>query len=91
MTHQRQTPRSSFYGAHCTHTRQREDAVNHNGRDYVPTIWGQKDGGNTVYVETIEQLRSVGGSICFNEDQTEIHLTLPVGHKFSIQMFGDLT
>lgn len=80
------TPRSAVFGKHCTHTRQRDDAIIHNGRDYVPTIYGQKS-GNTVWVDDLKHLGEVGGSICFNEDQTEIHLTLPVGHKFSIQMF----
>lgn len=82
--------RSAFYGNHCTHTRQREDAVQYNGRDYVPTIYGQPE-GNTVWVDSLKKLCEVGGTICFNEDQTEIHLTLPVGHKFSIQMFDEVS
>ncbi len=79
--------RSAFTGKWCTHVEARDDAVIQNGREYVPTIYGQES-GNTVWVDSIEQLRAVGGKICFNADLTEIHLTLPVGHKFSIKMFS---
>lgn len=58
----------------------REDAVKHQGRYIVPTIYGK-----TVWVDTWEQFRKVGGVMCWSEDQTEIELTLPVNHKFSIQ------
>jgi hypothetical protein len=57
----------------------REDAVKHMGRFLVPTT------PETVWVDTWEQFRAVGGGMCWSEDQTEIELTLPVGHKFSIR------
>ena len=89
MTKAQHTPESSaFYGQHVTHVRRRSDAVIHHGREYVPTVYGQES-GNTVWVDTIDQLFDVGGLVIFNEDQTEIHLTLPTSHKFSIRMFGD--
>lgn len=68
------------------HLVHRPDAVwLHNPRRlYVPTVWGEKS-GNTVWVSTWEQFRAVGGVKNFSEDQTEITLTLPEGHKFSIQ------
>lgn len=78
--------RSSFYGVHCTHTKSRADAVVHEGREIVPSVYGQRDGCNTVYIATLEDMRKVGGEICFNEDQTEIWLRLPEGYKFSIRM-----
>lgn len=64
----------------------RGDAVVHQGRWYVPTIYGQRS-GNTVWVDSIDQLRTVGGRVCFSEDQTTVTLVLPVGHKFSIKLF----
>jgi hypothetical protein len=77
--------RSAFAGKWCTHVRARDDAIILGGpfvREYVP------DGpGDIVWVDSLDQLRAVGGNVGFNEDQTEIHLTLPVGHKFSIAMF----
>lgn len=79
---------SAFCGLHTTHVRRREDAVIHNGREFVPTVYGQ-DAGNTVWVDSLEKLTAVGGSITFNEDQTEIWLSLPKDHKFSIQMFKE--
>jgi hypothetical protein len=81
--------RSAFSGNHCTHVYAREDAVIHNGREYVPTVWGQEE-GNTVYVSNMQEFLAAGGKICFNEDQTEIHLVLPVGHKFGITFYHDL-
>lgn len=80
---------SAYSGRHVTHVAQRDDAVNHNGRDYVPTIYGEKE-GNTVWVDNLAMLRAVGGIVHFNEDQTEIWLTLPVGHKFSIAMLREV-
>ncbi len=65
--------------------RPRDDAVKlPDGRYYVPTVYGQQD-GNTVWIDTWEQFREVGGGMCWSEDQTEIELQLPVGHKFSIR------
>lgn len=69
-----------------THRIQREDAVviGHTPatrRYYVPTT------ESTVWVRNWEQFRMAGGRASWNEDQTEITLSLPVGHKFSIQ-FG---
>lgn len=85
-----ETPRSAFSGVHVTHTRQRPDAVIHQGRDFVPTVWGTGDENkDTQYVSTIDQLREKGGNINFNEDHTEIWLTLPERHKFSTKMFGE--
>jgi hypothetical protein len=60
--------------------RPREDAVKHRGRYIVPTIYGK-----TVWIDSWEQFRECGGQMAFSEDQTEIELTLPVDHKFSIQ------
>jgi hypothetical protein len=72
-----------------SHYKPRGDAVWHRGRRYVPTIWGQKEGGNTQWVGTIEEFRAAGGEFHFNEDQTEIVLTLPDGFKFGIGFPGD--
>lgn len=60
-------------------TRERDDAVPHMGRWIVPTA------SDTVWVDTWEQFKEVGGVACFEEDQTTITLSLPVGHKFSIR------
>lgn len=87
MPNANSTPISAYCGKHTTHVKRRDDAVIHSGRDFVPTIYGQES-GNTVFVANLEQLHSCGGQITFNEDQTEIWLTLPEGHKFSIQMFN---
>lgn len=57
----------------------REDAVQYMGRYIVPTS------DQTIWVDSWEQFREVGGQMCWSEDQTEIELTLPVNHKFSIQ------
>lgn len=74
-----------------THHKQRADAViigrGHSRREYVPTIWGEKE-GNTQFAETFEQFRAAGGGMHFNEDQTEIVLTLPVGWKFGIKFMN---
>jgi hypothetical protein len=71
-----------------THYKQREDAIwiGHGAsrREYVPTVYGERT-GNTVWIDSIEQLREAGGGMHWSEDQTEIVLTLPPGHKFSIQ------
>ena len=72
-------PRSAFSGKYCTHIAAREDAVIHMGREFVPTT------NETKYVSSLAEMIAAGGTICFNEDQTEIYLTLPVGHKFSIK------
>ncbi len=66
-----------------THFIPRADAVWHNGRRIVPTIWGEPE-GNTRYVKSWTDFRDAGGLVTFNEDQTEIYLTLPEGCKFSI-------
>lgn len=64
----------------------REDALKlHDGRYYVPTIYGKGDDVDTIWVDSWEQFKAVGGGMCWSEDQTEIELTLPVRHKFSIQ------
>lgn len=62
----------------------REDAVLHMGRYFVPTT------GETKWVSTMEEFRAAGGIFAFNEDQTEIALRLPVGHKFSIRFSDDM-
>lgn len=80
-----ETKKSAYSGHHTTHVARREDAVIWDGGDYVPTIYGQES-GNTVWVTSLAQLQEVGGRITFNEDQTEVWLTLPEGHKFGIQM-----
>lgn len=69
-----------------THHTPRADAVDWNGRDYVPTVYGQKE-GNTIWVGSWTEFRAVGGCTNFNEDQTEVTLTLPVGHKFSVGFY----
>ena len=86
-----ETPKPRMCGGHVTHMVPRSDAKWIDGnmpRDYVPTIWGQKE-GNTIHVSTIKEMVERGGIIHFNEDQTEIHLTLPAGVKFSIQFERD--
>jgi hypothetical protein len=65
-----------------SHYKPRSDAVWHAGRRYVPTIWGQPE-GNTRHVDTWEEFQEAGGCCHFNEDQTEVVLTLPEGVKFS--------
>jgi hypothetical protein len=71
-----------------THHKQRADAIvigrDHLRREFVPTIWGEKE-GNTKFVSTLKEFRAAGGGMHFNEDQTEIVLTLPEGWKFSIK------
>lgn len=67
-----------------THQFKRDDAIWHQGREIVPTIYGEKS-GNTVWVSNLEEMRRVGGGMAFNEDQTEITLHLPEGHKFGIR------
>jgi hypothetical protein len=64
-----------------THFKSRDDAVWHRGRRIVPTIYGQPE-GNTKWVGTWEEFIAAGGCTHFNEDQTEIVLTLPAGWKF---------
>jgi hypothetical protein len=59
----------------------REDAVRYRGRWFVPT---RED---TKWVDSLAELREVGGTINFNEDQTAIELLLPEGYKFGIS-FG---
>ncbi len=60
-----------------THHVQRDDAVLHNNRTYVPT----RD--DTKWVHDWDAFKTAGGGIHFNYDQTEIVLTLPEGFKFS--------
>lgn len=70
----------------------REDAVKYNGRYIVPTIYGTGDPErDTVWVDSWEQFLAVGGQMCWSEDQTELELTLPVRHKFSIQFMREAT
>lgn len=61
--------------------RPREDAVKvpNHGRYLVPTT------NDTVWIDNWEDFRRVDGVMCFSEDQSEIELQLPVGHKFSIR------
>lgn len=67
-------------------TMPREDAIKHNGRYIVPTIYGTGDSAlDTIWINTWDEFRAAGGGMCWSEDQTEIELTLPVRHKFSIQ------
>ena len=56
----------------------REDSVKHDGRYIVPTS------ENTIWVDSWEQFKQVGGTTCWSEDQTEITLSLPERYKFSI-------
>lgn len=67
-----------------THRYRREDAIWHNGREYVPTT--QK----TKYVSTLKEFTEAGGITHFNEDQTEITLTVPEGAKFSIRFMDEV-
>lgn len=67
-----------------THHISRNDAVWHHGRSYVPTIWGQRS-GNTRFVSNWDEFKAAGGITHFNEDFTEVVLTLPEGCKFSCQ------
>lgn len=70
-----------------SHHTKRADAVTIGygpaARDFVPTIYGQPE-GNTVWVGDWNEFRAAGGVVRFNEDQTEITLTLPELHKFGI-------
>ncbi len=59
---------------------QRDDAIWHAGREYVPTT------PDTRYVNgDWSEFVAAGGIIHFNEDQTEIVLTVPEGVKFGIK------
>jgi hypothetical protein len=65
-------------------TAKRMDAVKQaDGR------WAVPSGRDTVWVETWEKFRAVGGMVGFNEDQTEVTLTLPPGVKFSVGFARD--
>lgn len=66
-----------------SHHIKRPDAVWHAGRDIVPT---NKD---TKWVQNWEEFHVSGGVIHFNEDQTELVLTLPEGVKFGIRFMED--
>lgn len=67
-----------------THFKSRDDAVWHQGRRFVPTQWGHRDEReNTKFCDSWESFRALGGVVHFNEDQTEVILTLPEGCKFS--------
>lgn len=61
-----------------THLVTRTDAEWRAGRRYVPTS------SNTRWVFDWTEFRAAGGIANFNEDQTEVTLTLPPGVKFSI-------
>lgn len=67
-----------------SHFTPRSDAVWHAGRRYVPTVYGQHS-GNTQWVGSWDEFRAAGGVAHYNEDQTEIVLTLPEGFKFGIR------
>ena len=71
-----------------THHVPRPDAITigHGAtlRAYVPTVYSEKS-GNTIWIETVQGWRDAGGCLHFNEDQTEITFSLPVGHKFGIR------
>lgn len=73
-----------------THHLRRPDAVWHRGRAYVPTVYGEKT-GNTKWVGSWDEFRAAGGVAHFNEDQTEIVLTLPAGFKFGCNFQQDRT
>lgn len=62
----------------------RNDAVLHNGRYLVPTMYGRTS-GNTKWVHDLDGFRSAGGCAHYSEDQTEVTLSLPEGFKFSIR------
>lgn len=59
-----------------SHYSPRADAVWHDRRRYVPT------GALTKWVGNWQEFEQAGGLVHFNEDQTEIVLTLPAGFKF---------
>jgi hypothetical protein len=66
----------------------REDAIwdDRAGIWYVPTIYGTDDERrHTVWVRDWDAFAKLGGTIVFNEDQTEITLKLPTKHKFAIR------
>lgn len=61
-------------------TMPREDATRQpDGRYVVYTT------DETVWVATWAEFKAAKGVMCWSEDQTEITLELPVGHKFSIK------
>lgn len=65
-----------------THMTPRDDAVliGTSGLDrrlFVPTTW------ETKWVRNWDEFRAADGKALWNEDQTEIVLSLPPGHKFS--------
>jgi hypothetical protein len=68
-----------------THYKRRDDAViigrEQFRREYVPTTH------ETKWVGNWDEFRSAGGQVHFNEDQTEITLTLPEGVKFGITFY----
>lgn len=70
-----------------THFKARADAIWHQGRRLVPTTYGERE-GDTKWVNNWDEFRQAGGTTHFNEDQTEIYLTLPEGWKFGIQFSG---
>ena len=57
----------------------RHDAVPHFGRHICPTTEA------TRWVSTWNEFLVAGGTVCFNEDQTELELLLPAPFKFSIK------
>lgn len=67
-----------------THYKPREDAIWHRGRRIVPTVYGERE-GNTQWVSNWDEFKTAGGITHFNEDQTELVLTLPSGWKFGIR------
>ncbi len=77
---------SAYCGQNTTHVKRRPDAVIIKGRELVPTVWGEKE-GNTIWIDGLADMFRVGGIMTNNEDQTEVWLTLPPGHKFGCGAF----
>lgn len=79
----------------ATHHTRREDAIKIGSgalfRDFVPTIHGEGPDRDTIWVSDLAAFRAIkqGAATCWNEDQTEITLTLPVRHKFSIRFMEE--
>lgn len=72
-----------------SHFKPRGDAIwlQNPQRLFVPTVYGERE-GNTRWVNSWPEFEAAGGCQHFNEDQTEIVLTLPDGWKFAIGFQG---
>lgn len=57
----------------------RSDTITYQGRLFTPTT------DSTVWINTWAEFTACGGTMMFNECQTEITLYLPTDHKFSIR------